>query len=1355
MELCTAGLGSLSAVSGAAASAESETDDTAAAQDLTQYIDMGIGSLSGNSHTVIGPQRPNASVSPSPDTNPQNSCTGYDANGDIRGFSQIHVSGTGVGKYGNFLISPQVGLSTRLDGHDSAKENENATCSEYSVTLSRYNIDCSFTPAEHSTIYKFTYPAADDSSLLIDLAHNITNVNATSVSFSIETNDEGQTVITGQGYYEGGEGPSFSPGGWGEGYTLYFYAVVDRAADVIGVYDKMGAHPGVTSMESVDVTDRLAGLGTYMTFDTAADDVVSLKMGVSFKSVDQAKTWLDEEIPAWDYDAVKEETERQWNEELNKIVIDDSVSDTDKQLFYTSIYHAHVMPRDRTGDYDAYGSADVIDDHLASWDTWRTLYPLYTITNPDLVAKTINSFISRSEVNGYVRDSFVAGKEMYAQQGGDNVDNIIAEAYLKGIDGVDWDAAYQVVKNDAENLRLDWQGWNSVTAGDSYYKSLGWIPGDDDNVDVSTCSYQLEYAYNDYCAAQLAKGMGDTANYTKWLKRSNSWTNIWNADVSDSGYSGFIWPKSLSGSWILDSSMKTPAAYQSSWTSYFYEATSWNYSFFVPQDIPQLIEKMGGEETFCDRLTTGIERGWIDFGNEPAFLAPYLFSYTSKPYLTTDSIAMLRTKFTLDGVPGNDDSGAMSSWYIFSSIGFFPNAGQNLYYFTSPCYPETTIHLDNGNSLKIIANNRSDTNCYIQSVTINGEPYYSTMFTHDVITNGGEIVFEMGSAPVDYTDKDTVEAACTVSFDAMGGSNAASQTVRPGALAAEPTTVEKSGYTLIGWYADEELTAPWNFETDTVTDSITLYAKWTMNRGAAISGISLPDDNTVIDLSQYDDWIHFGDSSQGVIHIDRKNLSAEEQAFGTVTNYGNGREENELNTNQPFSFTWSDGTPTAAQANKNQYFSWTRNGLDLSVTVPAGTYQGKLYLSGIRARGTIEILNEDGTNVVQQQELWSNTGTDRQYRVVSLNFNNDAAATYTIRLRVDLNNTEPENYSMAIAAATLRQSDYNAVAEAESGGSVSVRGGSAQQVGDNVTVTAIPEDGYQFAGWEAEGDVPDLDRPLQNPVTFTMPAQNVRLKATFTKYVVSVTDTERVPRLSRIDLSDASNLDWAYLGQPGSIIQKADVSNSVFTSTVTADSGSLTDENMDNTTKDSPYFSWSGGTPVETGQDVRTIIWSASGMTFDLSFQPGEYETSLYLSGIRAGAIVEVLDENGTVLLSDKICDCMQNYRFYRKVTLRFACDTAQTFTVHYKVDSSDTYADWYSVALYAATVAAVEDDIITGDVDGDSRVTVSDVVELRDVIMKGGPTADQMRAADFEGNGALTVSDVVDLRDYIMKGGN
>jgi predicted alpha-1,2-mannosidase len=732
-------------------------------QNLTQYVTMHLGT-SGSSNTIIGPQRPNASVNPSPDTWPQNDCTGYMPGRPIRGFSQIHVSGTGVGKYGQFLVSPQVGLATRLNRHDSPKRNENPTCSEYNVGLTRYNIDVSFTPAEHSVIYKFVYPktsALNKASVLIDIAANIALANPTSVRVNTGVNEKGETFFTGSGYY---------PGGWGQPHNLYFYAVLSKTDVTAGVYDGTGPIAG-TSLGPVNISNRESGMGVYAKFRTTKGEIVYLKIATSFKSVEQAKVWLNNEIPEWDYDRVRQETEHLWNQELKKIIIEGNIKDNAKRIFYTALYHAHVMPRDRTGDIAKYGNTDTIDDHLCIWDTWRTLYPLYAITNPDLVTKTINSFITRYEMNRYVRDSFVGGNDMPEQQGGDNIDNVIADAYVKRIGGIDWQAAYKVVENNAENYRLSFTGFGSdnlIPNFNSEYRTLGYIPIDSGNNGFMNCSYTLEYAYNDFCVAQIAKGLGLTEDYNKYLRRSGNWINLWNPNIAcdQSIYKGFIWPRNADGSfassplWAPNTGRGTnftPTTSGDSWKEFFYEATAWDYSFFVPHNVPRLIELMemnNGKGSFADRLKYGIEKNWVDIGNEPAFLAPVLFNYTDRPWMTSDVMANLRNRFSLNGVLGNDDSGALSSWYIFSATGFFPNSGQDKYYITSPIFERTTFNLDNGNKFTIIANGISDSNKYIQSVKINGVPYYKTYFTHEVIVNGGTVEYQMGPAMVNYAKTD-------------------------------------------------------------------------------------------------------------------------------------------------------------------------------------------------------------------------------------------------------------------------------------------------------------------------------------------------------------------------------------------------------------------------------------------------------------------------------------------------------------------------------------------------------------------------------------------------------------------------
>ena len=729
-----------------------DTGEISMTTDLTRYVNLRYG-VDNDGNTVIGPQRPNASVNPAPDTQ-GGSHSGYFSGNAIRGFSQIHASGTGYGKYGQFLLSPQLGLNTAFSGHDSAAADEHAACCEYSVLLARYGIRCAVTPAEHAAIYRFTYPASPDASLLIDLAHSIpllanivntrSGISASRVALQVGVNDEGCAVFSGSGVYEGG---------FGGAHGLHFHAVVRKRPTVIGTYDADGLHEDQTGFYRETLRSREESVGGFMRFETEASEDVYVKIGVSFTSSDKARAWLEKEIPGWDYEAVREETRALWNQELHKIRISgDHVTDEDRMKHYTALYHAMCMPRDRSGDLPGYGDdVPMIDDHYAVWDTWRTLFPLYTLIKPDLVTKTVNSFIARHARTDYVRDTFVAGVDMYPQQGGDDVDNIICDAYVKGVEGVDWDQAYQVVKNHADRYRIGWYSYAPPVAdANAPYYRLGYIP--DDHALPGTqhgqmaCSYTLEQAYNDHCAATMARQLGTQEDYEAYAQRSRNWRNLWNPNARCGDFTGFICPRRSDGTWVeID-----PGQHWGSWVKHFYEATAYNYSFFVPHDVPGLIEKCGGEDAFIRRLLHGIETGLVDYGNEPAFLASYLFACTSKPWLVTDSIDKLRTLFTLEGPPGNDDSGAMSSWYIFSSVGFFPNAGQNLYYLTSPRYDQTVITLPGGAEIILRANNLSAANRYIQSVRINGQPWHSTMFTHDVIRSGAVIEYDMGAEPVNY-----------------------------------------------------------------------------------------------------------------------------------------------------------------------------------------------------------------------------------------------------------------------------------------------------------------------------------------------------------------------------------------------------------------------------------------------------------------------------------------------------------------------------------------------------------------------------------------------------------------------------
>lgn len=707
---------------------------------LVDYVDNFIGVRDKNTSCVLGPQLPNATINPSPHTAPGK--VNYDMDcyimgQPIRGFAQLHVSGTGWGKYGQVFLSPQVGLKVGETEHDSPQENETATPYEYSVKLSRYGIGTKVTPAKHSAMYQFTFPATDSASLLLDVSHNITDIATVMkkpdngfIDGQITFTNNNGTELKGYGTYSGG----FSDGN----YKVFFCARISKVPQSMGTWKNGKIIVGSKTEQAEVVNQRI---GAYTQFITKANESVLLKIAVSFKSIEQATQWLDVEIPDWNYNKVENAAKKTWNAELSKITVKGG-SDTAKKIFYTAAYHAAVMPRNKTNDAIGFeGNTPTWDDHLAVWDTWRTLYPLKVLTNPEMVSGTINSFIARWKKNGKVRDAYVALNDMSVEQGGNNIDNIIADAYVKGVAGVNWNEAYKLIKHQADNER-NGISYNKPDSS-KMYKELGWIPAGKMSSSVS-----LEYAYNDYCAALMAKGMGKEEDYEKYLDRSSKWTNLWNPEATSDGYKGFISTKKLGGEFLpIDLKKKW-----GSWKDYFYEGSSWTYSYFVPHQFEKLVKLSGGEEMFAQKLKHGFENHLIDYGNEPAFLAVHAFHYANRSDLASFyTRQLIKQNFSLDGCKENDDSGAMSSWYIFSSLGIFPNAGQNIYYLTGAVFPQATIQLGNGKKVKIIAKNTSENNIYIQSCKINGKPWSQFWFTHDEIKEGGTIEFVMG-------DKATTQA---------------------------------------------------------------------------------------------------------------------------------------------------------------------------------------------------------------------------------------------------------------------------------------------------------------------------------------------------------------------------------------------------------------------------------------------------------------------------------------------------------------------------------------------------------------------------------------------------------------------
>lgn len=706
---------------------------------LADYVDTKIGVIGTRaSNCVLGPQMPFGSINPSPQS-PKGTTSGYNPKMPTRGFGQLHVSGTGgASRYGHFLISPQTGIKVTQKGHDSKARNEETKAYYFKTALERYGITAEIAPAHHSAVYRFTFPKSDSASIVIDASQSvpkdiIEGYNGTTILENSIQIDRQKRTIRGMIYTKGGWN-SFAP------YKIYFTAAFNTVATEAGVWKDSTLYAD-KDVAVRDIKDEKADqrIGAYCKFKTSEGQQVIMKVAISFTSFENAEKFLQTEIHGWDFEMVKADGRNTWEKQLEKIKIEAS-SEEQKKLFYTALYHTMVMPRDLTGDNPGWsGDKPFWNDQYCLWDTWRTLFPLHALINPGMVRDNVISFIDRLAHNKTIRDAFISGIEAGPDQGGNNVDNIIADAYFKKITGINWDEAYGVMKYNADHER---KGGGYGGKFPDIYRQQGWIP----TGDISS-SYTLEYAYNDYCVAMVAKGLGKTEDYWKYLERSNGWINLWDENAESKGYKGFIGTKNWENKFVPFDVAVRPRP----WSSSFYEGSSWTYSYFVPHNIEKLVSLMGGKEKFAERLNFALEHDLIEYGNEPSFLALRAFNHVGRPDLTSKWVHYaLQKNFDLTGGLGNDDSGAMSSWYVFSVLGFFPNAGQDIYYLNSPLYPKAEIVLGNGKKLTLLAKNASEKNIYIKSCKINGKSLNSSIIRHKDIANGGKIEFELSESPTDW-----------------------------------------------------------------------------------------------------------------------------------------------------------------------------------------------------------------------------------------------------------------------------------------------------------------------------------------------------------------------------------------------------------------------------------------------------------------------------------------------------------------------------------------------------------------------------------------------------------------------------
>jgi len=513
-------------------------------------------------------------------------------------------------------------------------------------------------------------------------------------------------------------------------------------------------------------------IGALFTWNTEASDTVRSRIGVSFISSDKACTFKNSEIQSWELNETVNAARAEWNSDVfSKIQVDTgpSANETNLILLYSSLYFMHLMPSDRTGENPLWQSSEPYwDDFYTLWDIFRNTVSLYHLIQPSYYEGMIRSLIDIFTYEGFMPDGR-SGNYNGLVQGGSNADNVLADAYVKGLRGaINWTEGYAAMVKDAEvqpyNTFSPDDPTGSVKEGRGAlydWLPLGYVSADRSNRPVSRT---VEYALNDFALSQVARGEmpGDVQKY---LNRSAGWQLIWAPNVTSINFTGFLAPRLANGSFNLTN--YNPALCGGcEWSDISYEGTPWEYSFVIPHDVQSLLSFMGGPTEFERRLdyifqpntsqqNLGANGAGINtimnIGNEPDFATPYLYNYLNKQWKSVQRSRALANQFFKNanyGVPGNSDAGALNSWLVWQFLGIYPIVTQPVYLLESPWFDDINMTVNHNRTLRIVASGLGQESYYVQSVMINGQPWDRNWFEHeDVMVEGGLIEFQLGSEP--------------------------------------------------------------------------------------------------------------------------------------------------------------------------------------------------------------------------------------------------------------------------------------------------------------------------------------------------------------------------------------------------------------------------------------------------------------------------------------------------------------------------------------------------------------------------------------------------------------------------------
>lgn len=726
----------------AALPAAAQKAPAAKAASLTQYVDPYIGT-GFHGHVFLGANVPFGAVQLGPVNISEgwDWCSGYHySDSTIVGFSHTHLSGTGIGDLGDVAVMPTTGAVHVRKGTVKNPESgfvslfshkeETARPGYYAVRLKRYDIKAELTTTTRVGMHRYTFPKASDAHLVFDLQQGIGWDQATDTHIE-KLNDS--TLV----------GYRFSKG-WAVDQRLYFAAICSkpiRQFTSLQVTDSLGATaPAATG-------NRLKGV---VSFATKPGEVVLLKVGISPVSTAGALANIRAEVPGWNFDRVATQADAAWNHELQKATIQADAARM--KTFYTALYHTMVAPsvfNDTNGDY--WGTDKQVHHKpgftnlttYSLWDTYRAAHPLFTLLQPERVNDMVSTMLAIYQQQGRLPVWHLMANETDCMVGYSGAP-VVADAALKGFKGFDANLALEAMKASAMR---DETGLKAV-------KALGYIPADSE---VESVSKGLEYAVDDWCIAQLAKKLGKKDDYAYFSKRAQNYRNYFDKKT------GFMRGRISQTEWRTPFNPFASVHRKNDFT----EGNAWQYTWLVPQDVEGLIALFGGDKPFSQKLDSlftvkgslGSEAspdisgliGMYAHGNEPGHHITYLYNYVGQPWKTADKVRFITENFYTtkpDGIIGNEDVGQMSAWHVFSTLGFYPlNPANGAYVFGSPSINQATLTLAGGKTLTITAKNNSQANKYIQRVTLNGKPYPKSYITHQDLTRGGQLIFEMGPTP--------------------------------------------------------------------------------------------------------------------------------------------------------------------------------------------------------------------------------------------------------------------------------------------------------------------------------------------------------------------------------------------------------------------------------------------------------------------------------------------------------------------------------------------------------------------------------------------------------------------------------